>query len=87
MCNKKKKETAKEGGDKNETKPIMRSGSRPSGEGTRLVFAGGSVSPIMCPADGQQNDGKKGPTGDKTRRGHIQGANTNSRPQQGEGFR
>ena len=42
----------------------MRSGSRPSPEGTRLLFlfAGGAVSPVMCPADGQQKDDKKGGT-------------------------
>ena len=39
----------------------MRSGSRPSLQGKRLLFAGGSVSPMMCPADGQQKDGKKMP--------------------------
>ena len=37
----------------------MRSGSRPSPDGTRLLFAGGTVSPMMCPADGQQKDKKK----------------------------
>ena len=37
----------------------MRSWSRPSSEGTRLLFAGGTVSPMMCPADGQQKDDKK----------------------------
>ena len=26
----------------------MRSGNRPSPEGTRLLFAGGTVSPVMC---------------------------------------
>ena len=42
---------------KNETKQTyMRSGSRPSPEGTRLLFAGGTVSPMMCTADGQQKD-------------------------------
>ena len=42
----------------------MRSGSRPRPEGTRLLFAGGTVSPIMCPAesDEQHKDDKKGPT-------------------------
>ena len=52
---------------KNETKANMRSGSRPSPEGTRLLFAGGTVSPTMCPADGQQKDDKKGQTEDKPR--------------------
>ena len=40
----------------------MRSGSRPSPEGTRLLFAGDTVSPMMCPADGQQKNDKKGQT-------------------------
>ena len=44
---------------KNETKTnIMRSGSRPSPDGIILLFAG-TVSPMMCPADGQQNDDEK----------------------------
>ena len=52
---------------KHETKTnIMRSGSRPSPEGTRLLFAG-TVSPMMCPADGQQKDDEKGQTEDKPR--------------------
>ena len=37
----------------------MHWGSRPSREGTRLVLTGGTVSPMMCPADGQHNDNKK----------------------------
>ena len=37
----------------------MRSGSRPSRGGTRLLFAGDTVSHIMCPAHGQQEDDKK----------------------------
>ena len=38
----------------------MRSGSRPSPKGTMLLFlfAGGAVSPVMCPPD-QQNDKKR----------------------------
>ena len=52
---------------KNETKANMRSGSRPSLEGTRLLFAAGTVSPMMCPADGQQKDDKKCQTEDKPR--------------------
>ena len=40
----------------------MRSGSRPSPEGTRLLFAGDTVSPMMCPAGGQQKNDKKGQT-------------------------
>ena len=50
----------------------MRPGSRPSREGTRLLFAGGTVSPtMMYPADRQQEDGKKGQTGDEPTRGQI----------------
>ena len=45
----------------------MRSGSRPSLEGTRLLFAGGTVGPMMCPADGQQKDNKKCQIEDKPR--------------------
>ena len=48
------------------------SGSRPSPEGTRLLFAGGTVSPMMCPSDGQQKDDKKGQTEDKPRWGQRQ---------------
>ena len=52
---------------KNETKTnIMRSGSRPSPEGTRLLFAD-TASPMMFPADGQQKDDEKGQTEDKPR--------------------
>ena len=38
----------------------MLAGSRPSPEGRRLLFlfAGGAVSPMMCPADVQQKDDK-----------------------------
>ena len=59
----KRKEKKKQNG----AKTSMRSGSRPSPEGTKLVFAGGAVSPVMCPADGQQNDDNKGQTEDKRR--------------------
>ena len=51
----------------NETKTNMRSGSKPSPEGARLLFAGGTVIPMMCPADGQQKDDEKGQTDDKPR--------------------
>ena len=55
----------------------MRSGSRPSPEGTSLLFAGGTVSPMMmCPADGQQKDDKKGQTEDKPRRGRDKAEKT-----------
>ena len=50
---------------------IMRSGSRPSPEGTRLLSAG-TVSPMMCPADGQQTVDEKGQTEDKPRWGQRQ---------------
>ena len=42
----------------------MRSGRRPIPEGTRLVFAGGTASPMMCPSD-EQKDDEKGQTDDK----------------------
>ena len=66
----------------------MRSGSRASREGTRLLFAGGTVSPMMCPADGQQKDDNKGQTEDQTRKekGRDKEAKRNRRPQQGGGF-
>ena len=38
----------------------MRSESRPSPEGTRLLFVGETVSPMMCPTDGQQKNDRKG---------------------------
>ena len=37
----------------------MRTESRSSPEGTRLLFAGDTVSPMMCPADGQQKNDQK----------------------------
>ena len=71
---------------KDATKRIMHSGSRPNHEGTRLMFASGTVSPMMCPSDGQQKDDKKGRVGDKARRGQRQGAKAKRRPQQGGRF-
>ena len=65
------------------TRTITDSGSRPNHEGTRLMFASGTVSPMTCPSDGQQKDDKKGQAGDKARRGQRQGAKTKRRPQQG----
>ena len=50
----------------------MRSGSRPTPEGSRLLFAGDTVSPMMCPADRQPKDDKKGHTEDKPRLGQRQ---------------
>ena len=53
----------------------MCSGSRPSLEGTRLLFlfAGGAVGPMTCPADGQQRDDiKAGRKKDRPRRGQRQ---------------
>ena len=40
---------------------IMRSGRTPSPEGKSLRF-GGTVSPMMCPADGQQKEDEDGLT-------------------------
>ena len=65
----------------------MRSGSRPSPEGTKLPFAGGTVSPMMmCPADGQQKDDKKGQMEDNPRWGQRQSRKNKSRPQRSSGF-
>ena len=64
---------------------IMRSGSRPSPEGTRLLSAG-TVSPMMCPADGQQKDDEEGQTEGKPRWGQRQSTKNESRPQRGGGF-
>ena len=64
----------------------MRSGSRPSLEGTRLLFGGGMVSPMMWPADGQQKDDKKCQTEDKPRWGQRQSRKNKSRPQRGGGL-
>ena len=46
------------------------------------MFAGGTVSPMTCPCDGQQKDDKKGQAGDKARRGQRQGTKKKRRPQQ-----
>ena len=81
--NKKGKETGKERKQKDATKTIMHSSSRPNHEGTRLMFASGTVSPTMSPADGQPKDDQKGPAGGKARRGQRQRAKTKRRPQQG----
>ena len=64
----------------------MHSGSRPNHEGTRLMFASGTVSPMMCPSDEQQEGRKKGQVGDKARRGQRQGTKAKRRPQQGGRF-
>ena len=50
----------------------MHSGSRPSPEGTMLLFAGCTVSPMMCQADEQKKDDKKGQTEDKPKWGRRQ---------------
>ena len=65
----------------------MRSGSRPSPEGTRLKFAGGAVSPVMmCPADGQQKDDKKVRPRTSQDEGRDKAEKNKSRPQRGGGF-
>ena len=84
--NKKGKETGKERKQKDATKTIMHSSSRPNHEGTRLMFASGTVSPTMCPSGGQPKDDQKGPAGGKARRGQRQRAKTKRRPQQGGRF-
>ena len=86
IYSKKGKETGKEKVQKDATKTIMHSGSRPSHEGTWLMFGSGTVSPTMCPSDGQQKDDKKGQAGDKARRGQRQGAKAKRRSQQGGPF-
>ena len=64
----------------------MHSGSRPNHEGIRFMIASGTVSPTMCPSDGQQKDDKKSQAGDKARRERRQGAKAKRRPQQGGRF-
>ena len=51
----------------NATKSIMHSGIRASHEKTMLMFAGGTVSHVMCPSDGQKKDDKIGQAGGKAR--------------------
>ena len=86
IYNKKEKEIGKERKQKNGINTIMHSGSRSSRERRRLVFAGGTVCPMMCPSDGQQKDDKKGQAGDKARIGQRQGAKAKRRPSQGGQF-
>ena len=66
---------------KNGTKTIMHSYGRPSRE--ELVFASGTVSPVMCSSDWQQKDDQKGQAEDQSRRGQRQEARAKRRPQQG----
>ena len=60
----------------------MHSGSRPNHDGTRLMFASGTVSPMMCPSDRQHEDEKKGQAGDKARGAQRKGPKAKRRPQQ-----
>ena len=69
---------------KDEPNTYMRSGTRPSPEGRRWLFAGGTVSSIMCPADGQQKDDRKGQAGQDEGRGKAE--KSTSKPQRGGGF-
>ena len=55
----------------------MRSGSRPSPEGTRLLFAGDTVGRMMCPADGQQKNDRKGHTNTAKMRAKTRPKNIN----------
>ena len=64
----------------------MRSGSRPRLEGTSLLFAGGTVSHMMCPADGQQKDGKNARQRTSQDEGRDKAGKNKSRPQRGGGF-
>ena len=86
VYNKKEKEAGKERKQRNETKTIMHWGSRPSRGGIRLVFAGGTISPVMCPSDGQQKDDKREQAEDNTRKEQRQGFKAKRRPQQGDPF-
>ena len=65
----------------------MRSDSKPSREGTRLLFAGGTVSPMMCPADGRQK-GRQKRSAEKEAKtmAETSGQKKKRRPQQGDGF-
>ena len=62
----------------------MHSGSRPSPEGTRLLFAGDKVSPTMCPADGQQKNDKNGQTNTAKMRAEIKPEKTRLRVDRNE---
>ena len=65
----------------------MRSGSRPSPDGTRLLFAGDTVSPMMCPADGQQKNDKKGRTNTAKMRAETKPKKTRVHRNEVVGFR
>ena len=65
----------------------MRSRSRPSPEGTRLLLAGDTVSPMMCPADGQQKNDKKGQTNTAKMRAEIKPKKTRIDHNEVVGFR
>ena len=51
-----------------------------------LTFARGTVSVVMCPADGQQKDDKSGQTGTRQEGGIDSEQETSSRPQQDGSF-
>ena len=89
MCQERKKigKGRKEKERKMKQQTCMRSWSRPSPEGTRLLFAGETVSPIMCPADGQQKNDQNGQTNTAKMRAETKKVEKNkSRPQRGGGF-
>ena len=74
---------------KHETKTnIMRSGSRPSPEGTRLLFAGGTVSPIYDVSCWWTTEGRrKRPDGGQAQdEGRDKAEKNKSRQQRGGGF-
>ena len=50
------------------------------------MFAGGTISPVMCPSDGQQKDDKREQAEDNTRKEQRQGFKAKRRPQQGVPF-
>ena len=65
----------------------MRSSCRRSPEGTRSLFAGDTVGPMMCPADGQQKNEKKGQTDTAKMRAEAKPKkNKKSRPHRIGGF-
>ena len=72
---------------KNETKTNIRSGSRPSPEGTRLLFADGTVSPMMCPADEQQKDDERPDGGQAKMRAETKPKKTRADHNEVVGFR
>ena len=57
-----------------------------SPERTRSLFAGDTVSPMMCLADGQQKNDKKRPHEHSEDEGRGKAEKNKNRPQRGGGF-